>query len=81
MRMRRPGTVVSASYSPSEFVFRLPGHSTVIDTSTLACGTHGGGVLLLESSEGGCWVLPDELLGPHGLDVVRTALGDRLVER
>lgn len=75
-----PGTVVSAAYSPTEFVFRLPGHSTVIETSTLAGGTHAGGVLLLESSDGGCWVLPDELLGAHGLDVVRAALGDRLLE-
>ena len=76
-----PGTVVSASYSPTEFVFRLPGHSTVIETAALAGGTHEGGLLFLESADGGGWVLPDEMLGAHGLDVVRTALGERLIER
>lgn len=76
-----PGTVVSASYSPTEFTFRLPGHSMALETSSLAGGVHEGGLLLLEAADGGGWVVPDELLGPDGLEVVRTALGDRLVVR
>ena len=76
-----PGTVVSASYSPTEFTFTLPGYRTVLETASLAGGVHAGGLLFLESADGGGWVVPDELLGAGGLDVVRTALGDRLVER
>ena len=76
-----PGTVVSASYSPTELTFSLPGHRTVLETSSLAGGVHEGGLLVLEQADGGVWVVPDELLGAHGLDVVRTALGERLVER
>ena len=76
-----PGTVVSASYSPAEFTFSLPGHRTVVETSSLAGGVHEEGLLFLESADGGAWVVPDELLGAGGLDVVRAALGDRLVER
>jgi hypothetical protein len=76
-----PGTVVSASYSPAEFTFSLPGHRTVIEAASLAGGVHEGGILLLEAADGGWVVVPDELLGVSGLDVVRTVLGERLVER
>lgn len=76
-----PGTVVSAWYSPTELTFGLPGHRLVLETASLAGGVHEGGLLLLEQGDGGAWVVPDELLGAHGLDVVRTSLGDRLVER
>ena len=76
-----PGTVVSAAYSPTEFTFGLPGHRVVLETRTLTGGLHEGGLLWLEQDSGGEWVVPDELLGPDGLDVVRTVLGERLVER
>ena len=76
-----PGTVVSASYSPTELTFSLPGHRTVIEAASLAGGVHEGGILLLEAADGGWVVVPDELLGVSGLDVVRTVLGERLVER
>ena len=76
-----PGTVVSASYSPTEFTFGLPGHRIVLETSSLAGGLHEGGLLYLEQGNGSEWVVPDELLGPDGLEVVRTVLGERLVER
>jgi hypothetical protein len=73
-----PGTVVSASYAPTEFTFSVPGHRTVLETSSLALGLHQGGLLYLEGADGGGWVVPDELLGARGLDVVRAGLGDRL---
>jgi hypothetical protein len=76
-----PGRVVSASYSPTELTFGRPGHRTVLETSSLAGAVHEGGPLVLDQADGGVWVVPDELLGQHGLDVVRSALGDRLVER
>jgi hypothetical protein len=38
-------------------------------------------LLLVEAADGAWWVVPDEPLGAGGLDVVRAALGDRLVER
>ena len=76
-----PGTVVSASYSPTELTFSLPGHRTVIEAPSLASGVHEGGILLLQTADGGWVVVPDELLGAGGLDVVRTVLGERLVER
>lgn len=75
-----PGTVVTASYSPREITFGLPGHRTVLETSSLVAATHAGRLLVLEQAEGAVWVVPDELLGARGLDVVRSALGDRLVE-
>jgi hypothetical protein len=76
-----PGTVVSASYSPTEFTFSLTGHHTVLETASLTGAVHEGRLLLLEGADGGAWVVPDELLGAQGLDVVRAVLGDRLVER
>ena len=72
---------MSASYSPTEFTFSLPGHRIVLETSSFARGLHEGGLLHLEQEDGGEWVVPDELLGPHGLHVLRTVLGERLVER
>ena len=75
-----PGTDVSASYSPTQFTFSLPGHRVVLETSSFAGGLHEGGLLHLEQVDGGEWVVPDELLGAKGLDVVRTVLGERLVE-
>jgi len=76
-----PGTVVSASYSPSEFTFGLPGHRIVLETSSFASGLHEDRLLHLEQVDGAQWVVPDELLGPDGLGVVRSVLGERLVER
>jgi hypothetical protein len=76
-----PGTVVTARYTQQEFSFSLPGHRYVLETSSLVGGLHEGGLLWLEQTDGGEWVVPDELLGADGLDVVRTVLGERLVER
>lgn len=76
-----PGAVVSATYSPTEFTFSMPGHRIVLETSSFDRGLHEGGLLHLEHDNGSDWVVPDELLGESGLDVVRTVLGERLVER
>ena len=76
-----PGTVVAARYTPQELTFSLPGQRFVLETTTLTGGVHEGGLLWLEQGELGGWVVPAELLGPHGLDVVRAVLGERLVER
>lgn len=76
------GTVVHARYTAEELTFSLPGrHRTVVQTSSLASGLHEGRLLYLEQEEGSGWVVPDELLGAGGLDVVRAVLRERLVER
>ncbi|HET6969429.1 MAG TPA: hypothetical protein VFI44_14175 [Ornithinibacter sp.] len=76
-----PGTVVTARYTPREFTFSLPGHRLMLETTTLTGGLHEGGLLWLEQADDVGWVVPDELLGVSGLDLVRTVLGERLVER
>lgn len=76
-----PGTVVTAHYALDEFTFGVTGQRVVLETSFLTRGVHEGRLLYLEQQDGDGWVVPDELLGPHGLEVVRAVLGDRLVER
>lgn len=73
-----PGTTVTATYTLDEMAFTLPTHRLVVATSTVTEAVHEGRLLLLTLDGGGTWIVPDELLGRDGLDVVRAALGNRL---
>ena len=73
-------TFVRARYTADEVTFFLPGHRIVIETSSLARGLHRHRALLLVDHEGQAWVVPDELLGARGLEVLRSVLGHRLDE-
>lgn len=77
-----PGTVVTADYRSDEVEFVLPTHRVTLPLDTIASGVHGGGVLVLQGEEAdSAWVVPDELLGPDALRVLRDALGARFVQR
>ena len=76
-----PGTVVAGTYALDEITFALPGHRVVVVTAAVTEAIHEGRLLLLHQDDGRAWVVPDELLGDGGLDVVRAALGPRLEER
>ncbi len=76
-----PGTVVSAVYRSDEVEFGLPSHRVTLPLSGITSAVHGGGVLLLSGDDDqSSWLVPDELLGPEALRVLRGALGSRLVE-
>ena len=76
-----PGTVVRARYAPDRITFVLPGHEVAIETSTIIAAERRRGIVVLEQDEERAWTVPDELLGDHGLAILRGVLGARLRER
>ncbi|WP_392545322.1 hypothetical protein [Oryzobacter telluris] len=76
------GTLVEAVYTPTRAMFVLPSHSLVLDLTTIVGAVREEGMLVLEQegAEGRVWMVPDELLGDHGLEVVRDGLGARYRE-
>lgn len=76
-----PGTLVQAVWTPEWVLFRLPSHEIRVELATVTAARHGAGVLRLDQDgTGPGWVVPDELLGPDALAIVRDALGARLRE-
>ncbi len=76
-----PGTLVRACYTPTEVTFVLPEQQVVLQWSGIVGALRERGLLVLEQTDDETWVIPDEALGAAALDVVRGALGPRLVER
>lgn len=76
-----PGTRVQAVWSSEDVVFRMPLHEIRLELATVTAGRHVSGVLLLDQGDAvRSWVVPDELLGPEALVILRDALGPRLRE-
>lgn len=75
-----PGTVVEASWSHDAFEFVLPWATHVVHPSTISAGRQRDGVVVLDQ-EGRpfSWFVPNEMIGPGGLGVLREVLGDRFV--
>lgn len=75
------GTLVRATWTPEEVVFRLPTHEVRLALSTVSAARRRGRVLLLDQpGTPRAWAVPEELLGTDGLEVLRAALGARLHE-
>ena len=76
-----PGTLVRATYAARAFEFVLPDRTITVDPATVVAARRRAGCLLVDLADTiGPMCVPDELLGPDGLRVVRTVLGDRLLE-